>query len=57
MIKITFNFLKVNPRDGDAEYKNRWGAKSGSQLIDYIYSYPGILGHLLHLEIKIRDDY
>jgi len=57
VIKITFNLLKVNLGDGDAEYKNRWGAKSGSQLIDYIYIYPGILGHLLHLEIKIREEY
>jgi hypothetical protein len=52
---IRMGIKKVNLGDGDAEYKDRWGAKPESQLIDYIYIRPGILGHLLHLGIKIWE--
>jgi hypothetical protein len=29
--------------------------RGGAQLIDYIYIRPGILGHLLHLGVKIWE--
>jgi hypothetical protein len=52
---IRMGIKKVNLGDGDAEYKDRWSAKPGAQLIDYIFIRPGILGHLLHLGIKIWE--
>lgn len=48
-------FKTVNFGLGEAEYKDRWGAKPGSQLVDYIYFRPGILGYILYSALKIRE--
>ena len=45
----------VNLGDGDAEYKDRWGAKPGSQLIDYIYFRPSLIGRLLYSILKASE--
>ncbi len=52
---IHMGIKTVNFGDGDAEYKDRWGAKSGSQLVDYIYFRPNMLGYLFHSVLKVRE--
>ena len=52
---ILMGIQTVNLGDGDAEYKDRWGAKPGSQLIDYIYFRPSLLGHLLYSVLKASE--
>lgn len=50
---IHMGFKTVNFGLDQAEYKDRWGAKHGSQLVDYIYFRPGMLGYFLHSVLKI----
>lgn len=45
----------VNFGDGDAEYKERWGAKPGSKLVDYIYFRPNLLGRLLYSVLRASE--
>jgi hypothetical protein len=52
---IHMGFKTVNFGLGEAEYKDRWGTKPGSQLVDYIYFRPGMLGYLLHSVLKVRE--
>ncbi len=42
----------VNLGDGDAAYKDRWGAKPGAQLVDYIYFRPSLFGRLLYFVLN-----
>ena len=49
---IHMGIKTVNLGDGDAEYKDRWGAKPGSKLVDYVYFRPSFLGSLLYLILK-----
>ena len=50
---INMGIKTVNLGDGDFEYKDRWGAKPGSQLADYIYFRPNMLGRLLYSALKV----
>jgi hypothetical protein len=52
---IHMGIKTVNFGDGDDEYKDRWGAKSGSQLVDYIYFRPDMLGRLLYSVLKVSE--
>lgn len=52
---ILMGIQTVNLGDGDAEYKDQWGAKPGSQLVDYIYFRPSLLGHLLYSVLKASE--
>ena len=52
---IYMGIKTVNLGDGDFEYKDRWGAKPGSQLADYIYFRPNMLGRLLYLALKASE--
>ncbi len=52
---IHMGIKTVNLGDGDAEYKDRWGAKPGSQLADYIYFRPSMLGYFLHSVLKVWE--
>ena len=46
---IICNLKTVNLGDGEADYKKCWGARSGSQLVDYIYFRPNLIGHIIYL--------
>ena len=52
---IRAGLMTVNFGLGEAEYKDRWGAKPGSQLVDYVYFRPSIMGYLLYSALKVRE--
>lgn len=52
---IHMGIKAVNLGDGDAKYKDRWGAKPGSKLVDYVYFRPSLLGSLLYSILKISE--
>ena len=40
---------------GEADYKDRWGAELGSQITDYIYFPPKVIGRLAYLGFKLKS--
>lgn len=42
---------------GEADYKIRWGAKTSSRIIDYVYLPPSLLGKAAYAGLKLRKKF
>ena len=45
----------VNMGDGEAKYKDQWGVEAGSQLKDYVYFRPSVLGWIAYIGIRLKS--
>ena len=52
---ITSGIKTIDMGWGEADYKDRWGAKPGSRITDYIYFPPNMIGQIAYSGLKLKS--
>ena len=52
---VNCNIDCIDMGTGEADYKIRWGAKTDSRIVDYIYLPPTFAGRSIYAALRVRD--